>query len=108
MKIGVMVQLFEENDVARKFSDARAMGFDNCQLVIWERPLLNKTVAENVKAAAQEYGIEITAFWCGWEGPRVWDLYDGQLTLGLCAHGLPVPPHGNAAGGFGLCQNDRR
>ena len=25
----------------------------------------------------------MSAFWCGWEGPKVWDFYDGQLTLGL-------------------------
>ena len=25
----------------------------------------------------------MTAFWCGWEGRRVWDFYEGQLTLGL-------------------------
>ena len=34
----------------------------------------------------EENGITISAFWCGWEGPCVWNFYDGQITLGL------VPP----------------
>ncbi|MBR4072674.1 MAG: sugar phosphate isomerase/epimerase, partial [Clostridia bacterium] len=33
-----------------------------------------------------KYDAIISAFWCGWEGPAIWDFYDGQLTLGL------VPP----------------
>lgn len=83
MKIGIMVQLFEENDVARKFADLKSMGLASCQLVIWDRALLCEAVAQNVNAAAEQYGVEISAFWCGWEGPRVWDFYDGQATLGL-------------------------
>lgn len=31
----------------------------------------------------KENGITVSAFWCGWTGPSVWDFYDGQLTLGL-------------------------
>lgn len=83
MKIGIMVQLFEENDVEQKFSDLKEMGMASCQLVIWDRTLLCDKVAANVNAAAGKHGVDISAFWCGWEGPRVWDFYDGQLTLGL-------------------------
>jgi sugar phosphate isomerase/epimerase len=25
----------------------------------------------------------MTAFWCGWEGPAVWNFHDGPITLGL-------------------------
>lgn len=39
--------------------------------------------ADEINAAAEKYKIDITAFWCGWEGPCVWNLYDGQETLGL-------------------------
>lgn len=83
MKIGIMVQLFAENDVDGKFADLRGMGLASCQLVVWDRTLLSDRVAANVNAAAQKHGVQITAFWCGWEGPRVWDFYGGQLTLGL-------------------------
>lgn len=83
MKIGIMVQLFTENDVDQKFADLRAMGLARCQLVIWDRTLLSDTVAANIKAAAARHQVGISAVWCGWEGPRVWDFYDGQVTLGL-------------------------
>lgn len=83
MRIGVMVLLFNQNDVDQKFADLRSMGMESCQLVTWDRTLLCEAVADKVNAASQKHGVEITAFWCGWEGPRVWDFYDGQLTLGL-------------------------
>ena len=44
---------------------------------------MNQETADKVNAAAENHKVDITAFWCGWEGPRVWDFYDGQLTLGL-------------------------
>lgn len=47
---------------------------------------MDRKNAEILNALAKENGITFSAFWCGWEGPTVWDFYDGQLTLGL------VPP----------------
>src|SRR5690606_23372177 len=37
-------------------------------------------------AEAAQSGINITALWAGWPGPKVWDFIDGPTTLGL------VPP----------------
>ena len=59
------------------------MGMESCQLVCWDQKLMNENTAEKVNAAVSRHKVDITAFWCGWEGPRVWDFYDGQLTLGL-------------------------
>lgn len=86
MKIGIMVQLFQNDDLGKKFADLREMGLCSCQLVIWDRTLLCDSVAAEVNRQSEQYGVEISALWCGWEGPRVWDFYDGQVTLGL------VPP----------------
>ena len=43
-------------------------------------------MADRAAAAAKEYGVEITGFWCGWDGMSYWNFYEGPLTLGL------VPP----------------
>lgn len=83
MRVGVLIELFEETNVDEKFAELRAMGMESCQLVTWNRSVLNDTVAAQVNAAAEKHKVDITAFWCGWEGPKVWDFYDGQLTLGL-------------------------
>ena len=48
-----------------------------------ERSFMTDSVAEAVNAAVEKHQVHITAFWCGWEGRRVWDFYEGQLTLGL-------------------------
>lgn len=87
MKIGVLIELFEGTDIDEKFAELRQMGMDSCQLVCWDRKILSDDrVAESVNAAVEKHKIKITAFWCGWEGRKVWDFYEGQLTLGL------IPP----------------
>ena len=86
MKIGVCV-IFDEIDVmSKKYKVLQSEGFDNCQLISWKPELWSDENSEILKHLAEENGITISAFWCGWEGPCVWDFYDGQITLGL------VPP----------------
>lgn len=86
MKIGVCVNFNSIEEMSEKFKSIKSEGFDNCQLVSWKTELWTDENSETIKTLIQENGIEISAFWCGWQGPAVWNFYDGQLTLGL------VPP----------------
>ena len=84
MRVGVIVRMEADTDINEKFAEVRAMGMESCQLVCWERKIINdEKAAEAILAAAEKHGITISAFWCGWGGRKVWDFYDGQLTLGL-------------------------
>ncbi len=84
MKVGVLIQLYKDTDIDEKFAELRSMGMESCQLVCWDRELLaDDRVAEAVNAAVEKHQVHITAFWCGWEGRKVWDFYEGQITLGL-------------------------
>ena len=83
MRVGVLIEIFRDTDVDAKFAELRSMGMESCQLVCWDKEIMNRETAEKVNAAAKHHEVDIMAFWCGWEGPRVWDFYDGQLTLGL-------------------------
>lgn len=84
MKIGVLIELFKNTNIDERFSELRSMGMESCQLVCWDRDILHDDhVVEAVNKAVEKHGVHITAFWCGWEGRRVWDFYEGQLTLGL-------------------------
>lgn len=84
MKIGVLIELFEDMDIDAKFAELRLMGMESCQLVCWNRRILHDdSAAEAVNRAVEKHGVKISAFWCGWEGRKVWDFYEGQLTLGL-------------------------
>lgn len=81
IKLGVLVSLSEAiNDELKKIKD---MGFDTCQLVCWDSNMYNGKTALIVNDATRENNIKITAFWCGWPGPKVWNFYDGPSTLGL-------------------------
>jgi sugar phosphate isomerase/epimerase len=68
------------------FREAAEMGFPTTQLVCWDERLFTAEYAERVKAISAETGVAISAFWCGYGGPSIWNLYQGQTTLGL------VPP----------------
>ena len=86
MKIGVCVNFNKIDDMSKKFKNLKAEGFDNWQLISWKPELWTDKNLEIIKNLTEENGITISAFWCGWEGPCVWNFYDGQITLGL------VPP----------------
>ena len=84
MKVGVLIEFTSNTDIDAKFAELKEMGVDSCQLVCWDRPTLqDDAMAEAINKGLEKYGIHATAFWCGWEGRRVWDFYEGQLTLGL-------------------------
>ena len=84
MKVGVIISI--TNDMDAEFKKVHDLGLSTCQLAGWEQGRFTDQNAQQIVAASRKYGVEITAFWCGWEGPAVWDLIDGPLTLGL------VPP----------------
>lgn len=86
MKIGTCVHLNSMEEMPQKFEILKQNGFDSCQLLAWKPTLWTRENAGQLAEWLGRYGITVSAFWCGWEGPAVWDFYDGQITLGL------VPP----------------
>ena len=81
MKLGVLVHL--KADVDATFKQVADLGFDNCQLACWDHLKMTDENVKSIKAATKKYGVEISAFWCGWSGPAIWDFYSGPLTLGI-------------------------
>ena len=97
MKIGVCVIYRSMDKLDEQFRSLVERNFDNCQLVWWDTTAWNDGNAAVVNELVKKYGITISAFWCGWEGPRDWNFYSGQLTLGL------VPPEYRAMRVQNLC-----
>lgn len=83
MKIGTCVSLDTMEGMEQKLTTLRENGFEACQLVSWNPKIWTEENAKILKKILENYNIIPSAFWCGWEGPRVWDFYEGQLTLGL-------------------------
>ena len=81
MRVGTIVRL--DDHIEEKFRDLVEMDMNTCQLNCWDEQLMTDEMAARIRAAMEKYGVEITAFWCGWDGPKVWDFYGGQETLGL-------------------------
>lgn len=84
MKVGVIVPL--GTDIEEKLKRIKEMGFNNCQISCYNVGLYTDEMAARVLSSAAENGIEITAFWCSWSGPKVWNFTEGPVTLGI------VPP----------------
>lgn len=83
MRIGVLIEIFIDTNIDEKFSELRSMGMESCQLVCWDKKVMTDETAEKINAAVEKHSVTITAFWCGWDGPKAWNFYDGQYTLGL-------------------------
>ncbi|MBQ8533615.1 MAG: sugar phosphate isomerase/epimerase [Clostridia bacterium] len=84
MKIGTCVYLSSSReDMKNKFQLLKDNEFTTCQLLSWNMADFTDENAAMVNELCAEYGIEISAFWCGWSGPVHWNFYEGQETLGL-------------------------
>lgn len=83
MRVGCTIDYFKGADLVDSFRQLKEMGMNSCQLVCWDRSVLDAEHAAEVKKICEDEGIEISAVWCGWEGPRFWNFYEGQDTLGL-------------------------
>lgn len=87
MKIGTCLSVMPTlEETEAKLRTLTENGFDNCQLMAWLLPPTDPAYKEGLKKLLKDYGVTPSAYWCGWEGPGVWNLYEGQTTLGL------VPP----------------
>lgn len=82
MKLGVLINLTEEQ-VENSFLQVHELGFKSCQLCCWDQSLMTEETAKKVNDCCSKYDVTISAFWCGWSGPAVWNFYDGPLTLGI-------------------------
>ena len=82
MNVGIVVRHRPEG-MREKFASLAQQGFFHCQLVSWDPTLWTDEKAEEIDALRKEFGIEITAFWCGWAGPRFWNFTEGPETLGI-------------------------
>ena len=82
MQIGTCVYIDQFEQGSEKFAQLREMGFSTCQLLSWRPTGWTAEHADAMEGWITEYGITPSAFWCGWEGPSVWNFYDGPASQG--------------------------
>ncbi len=81
IELGVLINHSDNIDEA--FKKVHDLGFKSCQLSSWSERRWTDESAEEIRAAMEKYDVKISTFWCGWSGPKVWDLYEGPMTLGI-------------------------
>ena len=82
-KIGVLIGLRPETDVAAEFKKAKELGCECCQITVWDMSLYTEEKAAELLAASKAYDIEISTLWAGWSGPKEWNFTGGPSTLGI-------------------------
>lgn len=97
MRIGTCIQFDDTEYLAKKWEALKNGGFDNCQLVSWRPGLWTDENAAEICRLTAQYGVTLSAFWCGWEGPCTWNFDEGPETIGL------VPPAYRAGRVKNLC-----
>lgn len=83
MIIGVCLNYSSMEAFERQIPVLAKEGFTTCQMLascprIWTEENLVRT-----KELLDQYGITPSAFWCGWDGPGIWNFYEGPLTIGV-------------------------
>ena len=102
MKIGVLFRL--ESDVANEMKKIADMGLHSCQITCWDMDMLTPEKAEEVNVASKKYDVEVSTFWCGYRGERIWNFIDGPRTLGIVPADSARRPHRRPEARLRLCQ----
>lgn len=82
MNVGICIN-HRGPDMRAKFEAAAAQGFAHCQLLSWVPAQWTQAEADALRTISAETGVAITAFWCGWVGPTIWNFTEGPETLGI-------------------------
>ncbi len=80
LDIGIIMPLEELLNNGTK--DLEELGIQLCQVNAWNMENLTKDNAEKLKSIMKDK-VKIVSLWVGWPGPKVWDFFEGPLTLGL-------------------------
>lgn len=83
MNVGIVIRHVHGDALRESFARAAQQGFHHCQLVSWDPTCWTDENAQLVLSLEKEFDIGITAFWCGWVGPRMWNFTEGPETLGI-------------------------
>ena len=82
MNVGICIRL-QDGLWQEQLRHATANGIHHCQLVGWLPEYRDDEMAEPIKREFAAANMEITAFWCGWVGPKKWNFTEGPETLGI-------------------------
>ena len=82
MNVGICIHHASEN-MRRLIETAAENGFHHGQLISWEPANWTDESAAEISALCRELDFTITAFWCGWVGPKRWNFTEGPETLGI-------------------------
>jgi L-ribulose-5-phosphate 3-epimerase len=80
-KIGIIVAL--EDLIGSEAAFLSPFGMDLCEIKCWHPENYSDENADKLCTLIDAGSIRVTGLWCGWTGPMKWDLYEGQLLLGL-------------------------
>lgn len=91
IKLGTMINFLPSTsleDLKKMFENVRDFGMQTCQLCCWGTVQFTDENTKTINEIVKETNVEISAFWCGYEGATVWDFIDGYHTIGIVPVGV--------------------
>ena len=82
-KLGVIMKIGADCDIAQEMKKAKDIGCECCQLNVWDTSMYTDACAKKILAASKKYELEISTVWAGWSGPKEWNFTAGPETLGI-------------------------
>jgi len=82
MRLGICLTLDNLEVMNEKFEFMKKENLMSCQLISWNPQLWTDESLQTIKTLQKE-GVEISAFWCGYEEEVTWNFYEGQKNMGL-------------------------
>ncbi len=83
VKIGARLSFGPDTDFETKFRQFNEIGLNCCQLCTFNVASYTDENVAKIRETSAKYGVEVTAVWAGWDGPCIWNFFDGPATIGL-------------------------
>lgn len=86
IELGTMVHFSQGGDLENlkiAFENVKKYGLTTCQLCCWDMTKFTDENAAGVNEIVKQTGVRISALWCGYDFPVVWNFNEGYHTIGL-------------------------
>ena len=83
LELGVIVSVTKDTSFEEALARVRHLGLSTCQVSSWDVGFYTRKARSEILTATEKHNITITALWTGYCLPRVWNLVEGPITIGL-------------------------
>ena len=81
MKIGLTIANL--TDIGKSIARTAELGIHSCQICGYDVSRYTDGCVREILDACRENDVTMSTYWAGWSGPKIWNVTEGPVTLGL-------------------------